>query len=345
MPKTLAERLREHKEDFTRITGKPFQHFFCPILGTDEAAGLCMAHVVNEALGHSSKAQVVQRQDVDNWFGSVTEADFQTVIRARETDFAGVLFDYQLNKNIRPRVFVNGEEVGHYLIPTDSTDDVEVRGHTRVRLPRPGSAPHASDLVLKVRREEIGPNPSEKLTFSADKDCRIPALASIIKAAHLTMVDLLGYRYSLSAAGRYVGHQILGRFFMEYRSKGIPEARKSAKGHFRPYRHMMRLIELPAGEERVGTVDDGCGFACYAPSGHLFAYGIVVRANDVMAIVLIPTLSDHQRRAEYEQFMVDGNEELVAKAHAYNRKAMRWELSGQQCMLRWSKNDPMMFVD
>jgi hypothetical protein len=45
------------------------------------------------------------------------------------------------------------------------------------------------------------------------KDLRIPTFVSLIKAAHLSMFSLFGYRYALTYAGRFIGEDILGKFY------------------------------------------------------------------------------------------------------------------------------------
>jgi hypothetical protein len=47
------------------------------------------------------------------------------------------------------------------------------------------------------------------------RDVRIPMMVSVIKAAHLTLFEMLGYRYALSLAGYFVGRQILGEFYLQ----------------------------------------------------------------------------------------------------------------------------------
>ena len=32
----LQRRIEVHREDYEKVTGKPFEHFFCPILYVDE---------------------------------------------------------------------------------------------------------------------------------------------------------------------------------------------------------------------------------------------------------------------------------------------------------------------
>jgi hypothetical protein len=72
MQPDVAERLEALRQDFAVVAGRPFCHFFCPILMVDEQVELCRAHVVNHAFAASSRRWTVQWKDVDNFFGSAS---------------------------------------------------------------------------------------------------------------------------------------------------------------------------------------------------------------------------------------------------------------------------------
>ncbi|PQV62436.1 hypothetical protein B1R32_13611 [Abditibacterium utsteinense] len=82
MNTTLLEALRA---DFKNVTGRPFEHFYCPILQRDGPAELCMGHVVNKAFfdtsNRVSERCILQRKDVDNFYGSHFEPRFLLVDR------------------------------------------------------------------------------------------------------------------------------------------------------------------------------------------------------------------------------------------------------------------------
>jgi hypothetical protein len=341
MPKTLEERLREHGEDFVRADdiGKPFTHFFCPILWVDEDVRLCMGHVVNQALGRSSKAQVVQRHDVDSWYAGVAEEDFQTLVKTRETDLVGAFLDPELNKKTKPCVIFDGKVIPHYLIPRESDEDVRPRGHTRIRLERLGGAPGAMDLVVKIAKAELAAQPDKKLGVVLARDYRVAALVSLIKAAHLTMFHLCGYRYALSAAGRYVGHDILGTFYLENRDKGIREARSLTTDYFREYVNMVRPVDKIVGGDSVGTVDDGCAFVCVNSNNVPFAQGVYVRTNDILNMVLLPHFAETDSVPAYLRFMANDVDDVEILHVVFDRERMAWH-AGNRVRMKWPKQHP-----
>jgi hypothetical protein len=55
--------------DYEAVVGNPFGHFYCPILLEDIPGELCMGHVINKSFANSSRKRVVQRKDVDGFFG------------------------------------------------------------------------------------------------------------------------------------------------------------------------------------------------------------------------------------------------------------------------------------
>ena len=85
MDKELAKRIEDNRADYRLVKGEPFDHFFCPILMRDEPAEMCRGHIENNAF--AGKIWIPQRRDVDNFYGSVAEADLvsPTLIPLRQS--------------------------------------------------------------------------------------------------------------------------------------------------------------------------------------------------------------------------------------------------------------------
>ena len=58
------------------------RRFFCPILMVEEKAELCKGHLLPQSVG--GRDWVVQRKDVDSFFGTFVEADFNHGVTIRE---------------------------------------------------------------------------------------------------------------------------------------------------------------------------------------------------------------------------------------------------------------------
>lgn len=97
---------RRLRDDYASVAGEPFKHFFCPILWVDEPTELCLGHVVPESSGESSKARVLQRADVDSFYGTVAEDDFVSVVKARQKTRGEILSDPKFFRKLRPRMLV-----------------------------------------------------------------------------------------------------------------------------------------------------------------------------------------------------------------------------------------------
>src|SRR5262249_31834927 len=102
------------REDCARVDGKPFEYFLCPMLGVDEDVPLCMGHIVNDACPNSFTGRVVQREDVDNFYGSIVEADFTSLVQAWAMGPKNALLHPVLGKKMKPKFLVGGEECEHH---------------------------------------------------------------------------------------------------------------------------------------------------------------------------------------------------------------------------------------
>src|SRR5215207_8302615 len=94
----VKSRIEELRADYTQIEGKPFSHFYCPILFKDEDTPLCRAHIINKAFSDSVRASTVQRADVDRFYGSRFESDFIDIQMFRDTSPLEILADNKRSK-------------------------------------------------------------------------------------------------------------------------------------------------------------------------------------------------------------------------------------------------------
>jgi len=88
--------------------------------------------------------------------------------------------------------------------------------------------------------------------ISVEKDLRLPALVSLLKAAHLTLFEMLRYRYVLSAVGHFMGQSILGKFFLQNEGLAKQAVIANAYGHFREFMNLVRPVHclIVAPKER-----------------------------------------------------------------------------------------------
>jgi hypothetical protein len=104
----LVRRLTSARRDYAAVMEREFSSFFCPILYRDEATDLCLGHVVNEAFTSSDRTRVLQRADVDSFFGAKFESDFVLLDHYGKVTAADALMRRGLPSKLRPRILLRG---------------------------------------------------------------------------------------------------------------------------------------------------------------------------------------------------------------------------------------------
>ncbi len=328
-----------HQRDFTRANGSPFKHFYCPMLMRDEPVELCMGHVVNQSIPNSSGAKVVQRKDIDGFYGRHFEADFVTLAQSRGVLLPDAMLDPTLSKKLKPRFEVRGEKCGYHYHrrgagSKDHTPLVLEVGDGRV-----------VRLMLHKRPDEVAAASNEKWQIAVEVDCRLAALVSLIKAAYLTLFRVLGYKYALLGPGLSVGRDILGRFYLENCAKEPDAVRQAAKHFFQPYVNMLRPIVHYTGDAPRGTVDDRFVRVCIGSSQGPFAMLVCVRTNAALHAVLMPAYGNADAAATYWDFLRNDNERLSANDCWYDKATDTWQGTQQPTVIHWPKESSTFLLD
>jgi hypothetical protein len=330
IPGQILEPLNRLREDYARVTGFPFEQFYCPILCRDEQAELCLGHVVNQAIPNSCRTCVVQRKDVDGFFGRMFETDFVTLINCQSSTLLDVLHDPSKSKKLKPKIDVEGEECRfHHYRGHSSAEQSPIMLESNV-----GDPIH---LVFHKNPQDMVADRDKKWQISVEADFRLSALVSLIKAAYLTLFRLLGYRYALSAAGSGIGYDILGRFYRENSGKSVQEVREAALSFFSPYIHMVRPILAADGTPLLGTVEDHRAMVCFGSSGRPYALLVSVRTNEKLHGVLMPGFSHPDSVAVYHEFLNNDKELLRANECVFNPAKNQWDACDQTIEIAWPK--------
>ena len=278
----LAAKLDTLKTDYESVVGHPFKYFYCPILGTDEDTVLCQGHVINQKIPGADRSWTVQRADVDNRFGSLFESDFQAVEHAKLSPIAEALSNNDTARIFRPKLFFDSTPIDHYISPAPLPPE-----HTAVALEVNGAT---VPIRFKIPSEDILGALDGTWEFRVDKDFRLAYVVSILKAAHLTMFHLQGYRYALSYTGFFLGQTILGEFLRKIVGLDRTETMEMAKEHFTPFAPMVRpVIALPW--DFSGTVTDRNVLA-WMFGNRPWANAVLVRPGARMHAVVVPLLED-----------------------------------------------------
>jgi len=318
-------RLQELNADFTQIKGQPFSHFFCPVLYRDDDVALCKAHIVNQAFPEAPLDWTVQRKDVDNFYGSTFESEFVAVqynAQTRDDIFA----DKKLSNLFKPQILVDNKPVDYFVADSEIPKDF-----TRLQFDNNGQI---IQLALKMSPEVFDAAKENNWEMAISKDVRVPALVSLIKAAHLTLFEMLGYRYALSAGGHFVGRHILGEFFLQNYGKPRPDALKNAYPFFREFANMVR----PVNSSEInfqGTITDKQLLLCQEYGGTAWAIVVFVKAAQSLHAVLLPFFDQPDAVAKYFKFLQYENETVEVVLMQFEKEQFKLI---RPTKLIWPKN-------
>jgi hypothetical protein len=339
----IRENLPPLQADYTKATGRPFAHFYCPLLCRDEDVELCMGHIISKTWKNCCRATVVQRGDIDHWYGSIAEAEFGTLLDARRAGLHGVVRDEELRRQVRPKILVEGEECSYYTYEEGKSSPQ----HTHIEL---ALTPDAGDdvirLVLKKHPSKMQEDRGKRWSMVVDRDWRPPIIVSVIKAAYLTLFKMLGYGYALSSGGLEIGRFTLGRFFEENNGKSRNEVREAIPKFFRPYRHIVRPIGEFGGPAPRGTIEDNRVGICFGSSGRPWAMMVFVRIEEDVFAVLMPA-SDHIDSLDaYRSFREEDEDRWLNVSEAVFEPARgHWEACENPFRVFWPKQSGTFDLD
>ncbi len=326
MKASVKSKLENFKADFSELKGEPFNHFYCPILFKDEDVELCKAHIINGAFPNSSREWTIQRKDVDNFYGAYFEADFISIQYAQEGFSSNVLTDKKLSRQFSPKILANNESVDFFLARGEIPENF-----TRIIFEDEGEKVH---LGLKMPQDEFFEAIKQDWEIEVAKDLRIPAIVSLIKAAHLTLFEMLGYRYVLSAGGMYVGRDILGEFFHQNKNEVKASVHENAIPYFREFANMVRPI-LSSDHSLKGTISDGLLHVCRGSNNTPWAFIVYISTSTFLHAVLIPIFDQPENVEKYLNFLNNEHESIEVSLCRYNQE--QWEMSKNIIKIKWPK--------
>jgi hypothetical protein len=300
----LKAKLNLLRQNYEAVTGKTFDHFYCPILHTDEETELCKAHITNKALndnGINSKLWTVQRKDVDNFFGRHFEADFVLIQYDEDEAFDKALFEDKSSSKLNPKVLLNDEEIPFFVA------NGNIQPHFSPVLFE--SETKSIPIVLKIEPEVFQSNAEGKWEVEVSKDIRLASVVSLLKAAHMTMFELFGYTYALSKTGRFIGYDILGKFFRENQKNRSELVLENASAFFQEYLRMARPVTIQHIDFK-GTINDRKFLICKDDDGQYWGWIVFVKSANKMNVVLLPLDTNNTIPSQYYEF-IEGTEETI----------------------------------
>ena len=296
MDAAAETKLRELRNDFEEATGEAFAYFHCPLLFRDENVELCKAHIINQAFRGVARHWTVQRADVDQFFGSCFESDFVDIQHQGQLTAVKAIVDKTLAKKFRPQVLVNGQSVPYYYPTAEAPGPID---HAKVRL----EGDHGTaNLRLKIAPKMLEETAASNTEIRVERDLRIPALASLFKAAHLTLFRMLGYRYALSVGGHFMGWSILGEFYSQNHRFDRKAVLQKAPIHFGEFSNLVRPV-VSHNPLLQGTVADNLLYVCETAASVRWAFMVFVRTTNALHAIIVPILEQPDAIAQFMAFL------------------------------------------
>jgi hypothetical protein len=327
--KEFISKLDKIRTDYVMVAGKPFNYFFCPILFKDEEVTLCKAHIINRAFRKTDKTWTIQQKDVDNFYGSNFEADYTFLPYAKSktsTDICENAFvNKAINKKLAPKIFLNGKQVEYFIarkqIPKHFAH-IDMRQNDQT-----------VSLGLKMSPELVLASLTRHWEIGFFKDMVIPSVVSLIKAAHLTLFNILGYRYVFSKTGEYVGNHILGEFYRQNCMKQKIDVLKNAKQFFNKFKNMVRPI-LSNGLNFQGTISDNIFLVCWN-NADIWAKIVLVRTESLLHAVLVPILDQSYKLKAFKDFLENQTESITVSLCQFDND--HWNINEERNSIKWPK--------
>ena len=287
--------------DYQALTGSRFSHFHCPILLCDEDVELCDGHVIGRKFASSSRKTVIQRADVDSFYGRCFESRLYDFARTRQKGLVEHLNDSNLSRRVPLRVERDGQPLPHYPVSKHSNPSdhlVQIND----------ASGNAAKIGLKLGDQDGVSLEGRHLQIVREGSFVTEAIASVLKAAHLTMFSIFGYRHVFSLGGSMLAN-ILGDCFRACNGLKDSDVRERAGDFFEPHKNIARPLYVYNKELLSGSIDDHTFVVCVGSSGIPYAIGVLVRMADLMSVVFLP--SDDARRCEMYDSLIKGDLETI----------------------------------
>lgn len=318
-------KLNELNADYTQIKGQPFSHFFCPILFKDEDTALCKAHIVNQAFPGAPQDWTIQLKDIDNFYGAYIESEF-VALQHRNQTHGDIITNHQLSKSFKPQILVDDKPVDFFV-----ANGKVPKNFTSLQFDNNGII---TDMGLKISPKDFLAAKDKNWQVSIEKDIRVPALVSLIKAAHLTLFEMLGYKYAFSAGGYFVGRHILGEFYLQNRGKTKKEILTNANSFFKEFAHMVRPLQSSEIAFQ-GTVSDNQLLLCQKEGDIAWACIVFVKTFQTVNAVLLPLLVEEDSAPRFFNFLKNGKESIDVALMQFEQE--HFTLKGATEII-WPKN-------
>ena len=261
-------------------TSRRPRNFHCPILHIEEPTVLCKGHIVPGAV--RGRKWVVQRKDVDNFYGWFAEAGFAHGVKLRAMEFEDAL-EYVLDHGLARRANLS------VLDGDGAKGTVHPIGR------------RAGGRQVVVREDDCVLDLGGALWLSMDLDVRYETLLALLHTAHLGNFEGAGYAYAASRSGRFVA-ALLRDVFMKYSdpstrsaTRDLAERDHQLEAMCRTHANMVRPLPSVAEFNRELREDPFRSFVLCWCGNTVFASIHLLQADSEWNAVMV--YADVDRRA------------------------------------------------
>lgn len=295
--KPFGTNIKHMNADYESVTGKPFRHFFCPILHVDENVRLAKGHVVPKSLGGT--ARVLQRKDVDQGFGSFFEAEAADAIQeGLDGNPVEVLFGgnpdemKKLSRRFSIRLLFEGT-------------DKPINARYRTVGDDAGFSVATGDMAAALG-ERDGQR-TLRGAVSLELDARSSILVTCLRTSHLAWFRLCGYPYVFSNEGIFVAW-VLRSFYEKFieprygpnRSKKgsliSEQVKREVDGYCLQFANCIRpfpesALEMFSEATQLGTQDTGRFLALW-DGDQIYGKISILKLGNQRIAVMTPDITD-----------------------------------------------------
>jgi hypothetical protein len=211
------EQVQILRRDFQKVTGHTFKTFYCPIMHEDRAdVELMEGHILPQAVKIASRATVVQRKDMDNYFGTSIEPDMIAFVNLPEFTMSEAIDRVQGLQLVHP----DGRMADAFFASPKSNPPFP-----QVHLKDPDGAEFSVFVKPNSNGLPVGNQFALQGTFVT---VSAAVAGAFVKAGYLALFRLLGYEWVFTEAGRIVA-DALRRFVAD---KGTAQNARSFFARF-----------------------------------------------------------------------------------------------------------------
>jgi hypothetical protein len=167
----------------------------------------------------------------------------------------------------------------------------------------------------------------------------ISSVVSLLKAAHLSLFELFGYRYARSAGGYFIGRQVLGEFFLNNNQKAERASiENSAIKFFTEFKHLVRPVQK-FNPNILGTISDNRLMVCRNPDKSIWAFIVFVKTSILLHAILLPVLNSDEAANTFIDFIHKENEQITVNWCIYDSTKDEWSINPDSINLYWPKHN------